>query len=330
MTKTLSELWRRGAEFLGTEHAIVGGAMSIISEENLVASISNAGGFGVIAGGALMPDQLKEVITKTKQLTSKNFGVNLITMHPNLTELIETCNEQDIKYVILAGGLPSKSAMAAIKGHGMKVICFAPTLKLGKMLVKNGVDALIVEGHEAGGHISPVATSVLAQEILTTITEVPIFIAGGIAHGSQVSAYLRMGASGVQMGTLFVTANESIAHPEFKKVYIKAQARDAVVSTQVDKRLKVIPVRLLKNKALEEFMQVQRELITKVDNGEMELSVAQLEVERFWVGSLRRAVIDGDIDNGSLMAGQSVGLVKEEMPTQKIIDKLIEESNKYL
>ncbi len=322
----LDELWQRGCQFLGNKYAILGGAMSWVSERNLVAAISNAGGFGVIACGAMTPELLDAEIEATFARTDKPFGVNLITMHPQLAELVDVCVSRAVSHVVLAGGLPSGTSIASLKDQGVKVICFAPTLGLAKRLVRIGVDALVIEGMEAGGHIGPVTTSVLAQEILPHIHEVPIFVAGGIGRGETILSYLEMGAAGCQLGTRFVCVRESIAHPKFKQSFIRANARDAVTSVQVDERFPVIPVRALSNQSTKEFAQKQREVIAKFDGGELDQKEAQLEIERFWAGSLRRAVIDGDIENGSVMAGQSVGLVKSEQTIQEVMDELIEQA----
>nr|WP_199899709.1 nitronate monooxygenase [Sneathiella glossodoripedis] len=185
--QALNSAWARGREFLGTEYAILGGAMSWVSERNLVAAISNAGGFGVIACGAMTPELLDQEIKATKELTKKPFGVNLITMHPDLDKLVEICIQHKVGHVVLAGGLPGKNTIASIKEGGAKSICFTPTLALGKKLIRSGVDALVIEGMEAGGHIGPVATSVLAQEILPNITDVPVFVAGGIGRGEAIA-----------------------------------------------------------------------------------------------------------------------------------------------
>src|SRR5205085_8121704 len=219
----LRQLMHRGTDFLGCELAILGGAMSWVSERNLVSAISNAGGFGVIACGAMTPDLLDTEIAETKARTDRPFGVNLITMHPMLSELIDTCAKHKVSHVVLAGGLPPGGAIERIKGNGAKLICFAPALALAKKLVRSGVDALVIEGMEAGGHIGPVSTSVLAQEILPPLAaEVPIFVAGGIGHGGLIAGYLEMGAVGVQLGTRFVCATECIAHPNFKGAFIRA------------------------------------------------------------------------------------------------------------
>ena len=323
----LNALMARGAAFLGSDYAILGGAMSWVSERNLVAAMSNGGCFGVIACGAMTPALLDAEIAATKTLTSKPFGVNLITMHPDLDALIDICAKHRVGHVVLAGGLPPGGAIEKIKGSGAKLICFAPALALAKKLIRSGVDALVVEGMEAGGHIGPVSTSVLAQEILPTIAEqVPVFVAGGIGRGELIAGYLEMGAAGVQLGTRFVCATECIAHPNFKKAFIRASARDAVASVQIDPRLPVIPVRALKNSESELFTAKQREVAQLLDEGKVEMAEAQLQIEQYWAGALRRAVIDGDVERGSMMAGQSVGMVTREEPLTDIVSTLLDEA----
>ena len=322
---------QRGTDFLGCETAIMCGAMSWVSERNLVSAISNAGGFGVIACGAMTPELLDTEIAETKKRTDKPFGVNLITMHPDLMALIAVCGKHQVTHVVLAGGLPPKGSLEAIKDTGAKVICFAPAMALAKKFIRSGVDAIVIEGMEAGGHIGPVSTSVLAQEILPEIADqLPVFVAGGIGTGEMIAAYLEMGASGVQLGTRFVCAHESIAHPDFKKAFIRGNARDAITSVQVDPRLPVIPVRALKNKGTEEFTRKQIEVAKLLDSGEIEMGEAQLQIEHFWAGALRKAVIDGDIEHGSVMAGQSVGMVKAEESVAEIIKSLIDQAETAL
>lgn len=315
---------QRGTEFLGCDYAVLCGAMSWVSERNLVSAISNAGGFGVIACGAMTPDLLDTEIAATRAMTDKPFGVNLITMHPQLMDLIDVCGKHGVSHVVLAGGIPPKGSVEAIKAHGAKVLVFAPTLALAKKLLRSGADALVIEGSEAGGHIGPVATSILAQEFLPALAqEFVVFVAGGIGTGDMIAGYLEMGAAGVQLGTRFACATESIAHPDFKKAFFRANARDAVASVQLDPRLPVIPVRALKNKGTAEFEQIQREVGQLLDQGSVDMGEAQLRIEHFWAGALRRAVIDGDVDSGSLMAGQIVGLVKEEEPVAQIMQGLM-------
>ena len=189
-----------------------------------------------------------------------------------------------------------------------------------------GADALVIEGMEAGGHIGPVSTSVLAQEILPELAaDALVFVAGGIGRGEAIAAYLEMGAAGVQLGTRFACATESVAHPDFKRAFFRASARDAVASVQLDARLPVIPVRALKNKGTAAFETAQREIAGRIDTEALEMSEAQLQVEHYWAGALRRAVVDGDVEHGSLMAGQSVGMVRKEEPAAAIVATLMDE-----
>jgi enoyl-[acyl-carrier protein] reductase II len=322
-TSAIERLMARGAAFLGARYAILGGAMSWVSERHLVAALSNAGAFGVIACGAMEPPRLAEEIAATQTLTGRPFGVNLITMHPRLMELVEVCLAARVGHIVFAGGIPPGPAIKRAKAGGARVICFAPALALAKKLVRSGADALVIEGSEAGGHIGPVSLNVLAQEILPHVTEVPVFVAGGIGRGEAILSYLEMGAAGAQLGTRFVCASESIAHPRFKQAFIRGAARDAMPSVQLDERFDVIPVRALQNAGTKRFLEHQAEVIRRFRSGELTKDAAQLDIEHFWAGALRRAVIDGDVENGSLMAGQSVGMVTREQPAAEIIAELI-------
>jgi enoyl-[acyl-carrier protein] reductase II len=322
----LDQLWQPGCAFLGTELAIMGGAMTWVSERYLVSAISNAGGFGVIACGSMPPEVLRAEIRATQELTEKPFGVNLITLHPQLDALVQVCLDEKVGIVVLAGGLPPATAIRALKDGGTRVMCFAPALVIAKKLVRSGVDAIVIEGMEAGGHIGPVSTSVLAQEILPEIRSVPVFVAGGIGRGEAILSYLEMGAAGVQLGTRFVCASECRAHPKFKQAFIRAGARDAVPTVQIDNRFPIIPVRALVNQGTKQFVDLQKQVIARFDSGELDQKAAQLEIEHFWAGALRRAAIDGDVENGSLMAGQSVGMVTREQPTADILAELIDQA----
>ena len=322
----LRALWAPGRALLGTELAIMGGAMTWVSERHLVAAISNAGGFGVLACGAMTPARLAEEIAATRALTSRPFGVNLITMHPELQALIEACADLAVGHVVLAGGLPRAASIARIRASGARVLAFAPTLASARRLVKNGACGIVIEGMEAGGHIGPVATGVLAQEILRPLAGTPVFVAGGIGSGEAIAAYLRMGAAGVQLGTRFVCARESIAHPAFKRAFLLASARDAQPSVQLDPRFAVAPVRALVNGASHTFVAKQREVIARHDRGEIDRQAAQLEIEHFWAGALRRAVLEGDVEGGSLMAGQSVGMVTSEQPMAEILAEMVDQA----
>ena len=324
-TKALAQLDRlmaRGAAFFGTPYAIMGGAMSWVSERHLVSALSNAGAFGVIACGAMEPPRLAEEIAGTQALTTKPFGVNLITMHPRLDQLVDTCLAARVSHIVFAGGIPPGTAIKKAKDGGAKVVCFAPALSLAKRLIRAGADALVIEGSEAGGHIGPVSLTVLAQEILPHIRDVPVFVAGGIGRGEAILSYLEMGAAGVQLGTRFVCARESIAHANFKQAFIRGNARDAIPTIQLDESFPVIPVRALQNEGTKRFLEHQAATIRRFKSGELTKEAAQLDIEHFWAGALRRAVMDGDVENGSLMAGQSVGMVTQEQTAAEIIAEL--------
>ena len=322
----LERQWAGGCALLGSRYAIMAGAMSWVSERAFVSAVSNAGGFGVIACGSMGPDLLSEEIAATRARTAAPFGVNLITMHPELEALIDVCAERGVSHVVLAGGLPRAAAVRRIKDSGARVLCFAPALALARRLVRMGVDGLIIEGMEAGGHIGPVSTGVLAQEILPAIDQVPVLVAGGLGRGEAIAAYLELGAAGCQLGTRFVCARESIAHPAFKKAVIRAHARDAQPSVQLDPRFPVIPVRALANDASRRFVAFQREVLDRYSAGELALDEARLEIEKFWVGALRLAVIEGDVEAGSMMAGQSVGMVRSEESCAEIIATLVDQA----
>ncbi len=314
----------RFTELCGIEHPIVQGGMMWVGRAELAAAVSNAGGLGILTALTQpTPDDLRREIHRCRTMTDKPFGVNLITMHPRLEQLVDACLEAKVGHIVFAGGIPPGAAMKRAKEGGAKVVCFAPALALAKKLVRSGADALVIEGSEAGGHIGPVSLNVLAQEILPHITEVPVFVAGGIGRGEAILSYLEMGAAGAQIGTRFVCAAESIAHPNFKRAFIRGAARDALPTVQLDERFPVIPVRALQNEGTKRFMEHQAAVLARFQSGELSKEAAQLDIEHFWAGALRRAVVDGDVEQGSLMAGQSVGMVTKEQPAAEIIAELV-------
>ena len=197
---------------------------------------------------------------------------------------------------------------------------------LARRLLRSGADALVIEGSEAGGHIGPVSLTVLAQEVLPHVRDMPVFVAGGLGRGEAILAFLEMGAAGAQLGTMFAAATESIAHPRFKQAFIRAAARDALPSVQLDARFPVIPVRGLVNEGTKRFLDHQAETLRRFQSGELTKEAARLAIEHFWAGSLRRAVIDGEVETGSVMAGQSVGMVSVEQPVAAIIADLVEQA----
>lgn len=326
----LDRFWKRGQAFLGCKYPIMCGAMTWVSDPDLVASIANAGGFGLLAGGKTPVDILDSQIRETREKSDHPFGVNLITLAPVYQEQLKLISRLQCSVIVFAGGIPKKKEIQLAKESGARVACFAPTALLAHKLIERGADALILEGSEAGGHIGPVSLSVLLQQILFEVESVPVFIAGGIATGRMMAHLLMMGAAGIQMGTRFVMAEECNAHPRFKDTFIKAWARDAMATPQFDSRLPVIPVRALKNLGTLEFGKLQLELLYKLDQQLMDREEAQFEVERFWIGALREAVVDGEVDRGSLMAGQSVGLVDKVQPLKDIIAEMINDAEKEL
>ncbi len=318
----LDKFWAKGKDFLGVKYPVICGAMTWISTYDLVKSVCDHGGFGVLAGGNMPPELFETELDRCIANIKTPFAVNLITIAPNFKEHLDIIEKKDVKVVVFAGTIPTKPEITRMKDSGKKVMAFAPSASVAKRMIKHGVDALIIEGFEAGGHIGHVSTTVLIQEVLFQFSEVPIFVAGGIATGEMAAHILMMGAAGIQLGTRFVMTEECKIHADMKKAFSRAQARHAVTSTQVSPALPVVGVRALKNKAGEDFAKLQIELLKKLENNEIEKEEAILHVENFWMGGLRKAVVDGDIDEGSLMAGQSVGLIKDIIPMQQVFDDL--------
>jgi enoyl-[acyl-carrier protein] reductase II len=326
MRMLLDKFIKTGQDFLGCKFPIMCGAMTWVSDSKLIGALGNAGGFGLLAGGNTPVDILKKEIIATREYTDAPFGVNLITIAPVYKDQLRLVCDMRCELVMFAGSIPKDSEIQQVKDTGAKVICFAPTAPLAHRLIKMGADALMIEGAEAGGHIGPVSLSVLLQKILFEIDSVPVFVAGGIATGRMMAYLLMMGAAGIQMGTRFVLSEECSAHAKFKEVFKKANARDAVATPQFDSRLPVIPVRALKNKGSIEFSKLQIELMDKLKKKLIDQQQAQYEVENFWVGALRDAAVNGNVEKGSLMAGQSVGLVDKIKPIQGIINEMVDEA----
>ncbi len=322
MSNLKEKFFRRGNEFLGSKVPVICGAMTWISEPCLVSAVCNAGAFASLAGGNCPPEILEASIERTRGLTHAPFGVNLITISPAYHSQLDMLKRNPVPIVIFAGGLPRDSDIAMIKEAGSKVMCFAPASAVARRMLNCGADALILEGTEAGGHIGLVGLNVLIQEVLFEHDNALIFVGGGLATGRICAHMMLMGAAGVQMGTRFAVAEESCAHHTFKQAMLKADSRDAVSPGQIDERLPVVPVRALKNLGLKRFAQLQMDLIGMLNQEHIDVKEAQMQVEKFWVGALRRAVQDGEVDNGSMMAGQSVGLVKKIEPVQDIIDDI--------
>lgn len=327
---SLESLWQKGKKFLGVSTPIIAGAMTWISDSHFVSSVSNEGAFGCLAAGNIEPSLLDQEIKKTQELTDNPFAVNLITIAPHYKEHLKVAVKNGIPFIIFAGSYPRRPEIRMAKESGAKVLSFASTEILANRLIDMGVDALILEGSEAGGHVGHVSLGILLQQVLFKVHEVPVFVAGGIATGAYIAHLLLMGAAGVQLGTLFVLTEECRAHPKFKEAFRKARARDAVATPQIGSELKVVAVRALRNKGFEEFSNLQVDLIQRRKNKEISHTDAQYEVENFWVGALRKAVQEGDVEFGSLMAGQSAGLVDQVKPLKEVLIHLMKEAEAEL
>jgi enoyl-[acyl-carrier protein] reductase II len=217
-----------------------------------------------------------------------------------------------------------------VKEAGCKALAFASTMSIAEQQIRFGVDGLMLEGSEAGGHIGHVSLVILLQQVLFEDPSVPVFVAGGVATGKMVAHLLLMGAAGVQMGTRFVMSEECHAHPRFKEAFVKARAREAVETPTYDRRLPIVAVRAIRNAGLDDFNRLQLELIEQLNTGRLRREEAQMRVEEFWVGGLRKAVQDGDVERGSLMAGQSVGLVDKVQPMAEIFSEILHDAEAEL
>jgi enoyl-[acyl-carrier protein] reductase II len=327
-TETMNKLWNKGQQFLGVDLPIICGAMTWISNPELVATVCNYGGFASLAAGNMPPELLAESIDETRTLTDKPFAANIIVIAPNYHDHLEICCQKKMSHIVFAGSMPRKEDVEKAKASGAKVICFASTSSMADRMINYGADALVLEGSEAGGHIGHVSTIVLLQEILFKYSEkLPIFVAGGIADGSMVGHLCLMGAAGVQLGTQFVLAEECVAHDNFKNAFIKARSRQAISTPQYSSKLPVVAVRALNNKAMDNFGELQMDLLDKLRAGEITRQDAQFEVEKYWVGSLKTGAVDGDVKDGSLMAGQSVGLCTEVRPMREILQLLVDDAD---
>ena len=328
LTPRLQPLFARGREFLGVEVPIMCGAMTWISEHQLVSRMSNLGAFGSLAAGNMPPELFEEEVRKTQELTPNPFAANLITIAPNYLDHLEILCAAKLSHIVFAGSIPRRTEVEKAKQSGAKVMCFASNKSIARRMLDYGADGLILEGSEAGGHIGHVSTAVLLQNILFEYGDkVPVFIAGGIATGWMIGHLGLMGAAGAQLGTRFVVAEECLAHARFKEVFIKARSREAIATPQYSSKLPVVAVRALNNPAMDNFGKLQLELLGKLERGELNRQDAQYEVEKYWVGSLREGAVEGNVERGSLMAGQSVGLVNKIQPLREILDELVRDAD---
>ena len=298
----------RITELLGIEYPIIQGGMAWVAEHRLAAAVSNAGGLGIIGAASAPPEIVRAEIRKCKELTDKPFGVNVMLLNPNAEEVAKVVVEEGVKVVTTGAGNPSKY-MAMWKEAGVKVIPVVASVALAKLMERGGADAVVAEGMESGGHIGFTTTMTLVPHVADAVS-IPVIAAGGIADGRGMAAALMLGAEAVQMGTRFVVAEESIVHENYKKKVIKASDIDSEITGASTGH----PVRCLRNKMTRQYL-------------ELEKSGADfMELEKLTLGSLRNAVMDGDVVNGTVMAGQIAGLIKEEKSCKEILEEIITEA----
>lgn len=302
----------RITEILGIEYPIIQGGMAWVAEHKLAAAVSNAGGLGLIGAASAPAEIVREEIRKCKELTDKPFGVNVMLLNPNADEVAKVIVEEGVKVVTTGAGNPSKY-MAMWKEAGVKVIPVVASVALAKLMERGGADAVVAEGMESGGHIGYTTTMTLVPQVVDAVN-IPVIAAGGIADGRGMAAALMLGAEAVQMGTRFVVANESIVHENYKKKVIKASDIDSEITGTSTGH----PVRCLRNKMTRQYL-------------ELEKSGADfMELEKLTLGSLRNAVIEGDVVNGTVMAGQIAGLIKEEKSCKEIVEEIICEAKQMI
>ncbi|MCL2573431.1 MAG: enoyl-[acyl-carrier-protein] reductase FabK [Defluviitaleaceae bacterium] len=299
----------RICELLGIEYPILQGGMAWISEANLAAAVSNAGGLGIVAAGNALGDVIRAEIRKTKELTDKPFGVNIMLLSLHADEIARACCEEGVKVVTTGAGTPAKY-MEMFKAAGIIVIPVVPSVAIAKMMEKVGAHAVIAEGMEAGGHIGKLTTMCLVPQVVDAVN-IPVIAAGGIADGRGAAAAHMLGAEGFQLGTCFLVANECIVHENYKKFVIKAKDIDSVITGNITGH----PVRSLRNKFTTAFLELEKQEAKKD-----EPDIAK--IEEMGMGALRRAVIEGDVQGGTVMAGQIAALVKEEQTAAEIITKI--------
>ncbi|KXZ39625.1 enoyl-[acyl-carrier protein] reductase II [Alkalithermobacter thermoalcaliphilus JW-YL-7 = DSM 7308] len=302
----------RICKLLGIEYPIIQGGMAWIATAELAAAVSNAGGLGLIAAGNAPKQVVKDEIRKARTLTDKPFGVNVMLMSPYVDEIMDLIYEEKIPVITTGAGNPAKY-MEKLKTIGTKIIPVVPSVALAKRMEKYGADALIVEGTEAGGHIGELTTMVLIPQIVDQVN-IPVIGAGGIADGRAMVAAFALGAEGVQIGTRFICSTECKAHENYKKALINAKDRDAIVSGRSTGH----PVRALKNKFMKEFLELEKQ------------GVDPKILEEKGAGSLKIAAIEGDIEKGSVMAGQVAAMIKDIKPCKEIIEEIIEDAKKVI
>lgn len=299
----------RITELLEIEYPLIQGGMAWVAEYHLAAAVSNAGGLGLIAAASAPADWVRDQVRKTKELTDRPFGVNIMLMSPYADEVAQVIAEEGVPVVTTGAGNPEKY-MAMWKEAGMKVIPVVASVALAKRMERSGADALVAEGCEAGGHIGENTTMVLVPQIVDAVG-IPVIAAGGIGDGRGIAAAFMLGAKGVQMGTHFVVTEECQVHENYKERILKAKDIDS----RVTGRSTGHPVRALRNAMTKEYLELEKK------------GASFEELEQLTLGGLRKAVVEGDVTNGSVMAGQIAGLVKEHLTCKELIDKLVKETD---
>ncbi len=299
-------------ELLGIEYPVIQGGMAWVAEHTLAAAVSNAGGLGIIGAASAPPEIVREEIRKCKELTDKPFGVNVMLINPNAEEVARILVEEGVKVVTTGAGNPAKY-MELWKNAGIKVMPVVASVAMAKMMERAGADAVIAEGMESGGHIGQTTTIALLPQVVDAVN-IPVVAAGGIADGRGFAAALMLGADAIQMGTRFVAANESIVNQSYKEKLIKASD----ISSEVTGYSTGHPVRSLKNKMTATYRKLENE------------GASFEELEQLTLGSLKKAVMDGDVINGTVMAGQIAGLIKEELSCKEIIEGIVLQAEELL
>ncbi|MBQ2935190.1 MAG: enoyl-[Lachnospiraceae bacterium] len=299
-------------KLLGIKYPIIQGGMAWVAEYHLAAAVSNAGGLGIIGAASAPAEIVREQIRKTKELTDKPFGVNVMLMNPNAEEVAKVVIEEGVKVVTTGAGNPAKF-MGAWKEAGVKVIPVVASVAMAKLMERAGADAVVAEGTESGGHIGSATTMTLVPQVVDAVN-IPVIAAGGIADGRGFAAAMMLGAEAVQMGTRFVVAKESIVHANYKEQVIKAKDIDSVITGTSTGH----PVRQIRNKMTKEYLRLEKEGASLED------------LEYLTLGALRKAVIDGDVVNGTLMAGQIAGLIDKEMTCQEMIEEIMTQAKELL
>lgn len=299
-------------QLLGIKYPVFQGAMAQIARYELASAVSNAGGLGILASGGMSPEELREQIKKCKEQTTKPFAVNLMLMMPNINEIIDVVIEEGVKIVTTGAGTPRKF-MPRLTEAGVKVIPVIPSVKAAKKMEELGCVAVVVEGMEAGGHVGTSTTMALLPQV-TKAVNIPVIAAGGIADGRGVAAAFCLGASGVQMGTVFLATHECPISIEYKNLIVEADD----TSTTLTGMKFGAPVRGIKNELTKRYHELEAQ------------SSTLMELEELTLGSLRKAVYDGDVENGSVMSGQIAGLVTEIRPVKNIIEDVVKEAKEVL